>query len=97
MPTAATTRRYQKKENTMAEKTHTDNFKDYLRGIARYQSCESLEHLKPITSWVALAKKEVETRAKQLIRSLDPATLQALADGEIDVQQAIQNVLDEQR
>jgi len=81
----------------MPENTSTGYFKDYLRGIARYQRREQLERLLQITSWAALAKQEVETRATQFIRALDPVTLQALADGEIDAPQAIQHILNETR
>lgn len=81
----------------MADKTPTDDFKDYLRGIARYQRTEALQRLQLITNWAALAKQEVEQRATQFIHTLDPVTLQALADGRIDAPQAIEHVLGERR
>lgn len=72
----------------------TEHLKDYLRGVKRGGS-NALAQLTAFSDWPGMCQRELERRATFLLKALPDEILHGLAGGEIDMRQAIGDVLAE--
>lgn len=69
-----------------------DALKDYLRGI-KSRNRIALAQLLAITDWHGMAQRELERRASLVVQMFNDEVMVAIANGELNVKQAIAEVL----
>ncbi|WP_394540159.1 hypothetical protein PRJ39_06235 [Lysobacter enzymogenes] len=74
---------------------HIEHLKDYLRGMKRGDNRKALSQLTAISDWPNASQQELERRASATLQILPDEILVAIANGEIDVREAIADVLAE--
>lgn len=74
---------------------HIEHLKDYLRGMKRADNRKALAQLTAISDWPNASQQELERRASATLQILPDDILVALAKGEIDMREAIADVLAE--
>lgn len=74
--------------------TATETAKEILFGYGRASKL-SLEHLLEVQDWQSIARLELLRRATTIVQSMDNATLEAIASGQIDLLLMCQQVLAE--
>ncbi|MBT2748241.1 MULTISPECIES: hypothetical protein [unclassified Lysobacter] len=70
----------------------TAALKDYLNGMKKYNRA-ALTQLRTINNWHAAAQHELERRAYLVLNTFNDDVMLAIANGEVNVQQAIDEVL----
>lgn len=71
-----------------------ESAKDILRGYGRANEA-GLVSLLEVQDWQRIARQELERRATSIVQSLDDATLESIASGDIDMQALCQQLIDE--
>ncbi|ALN93823.1 hypothetical protein [Lysobacter gummosus] len=66
--------------------------KDHLRGMNRHNRT-ALVQLIAVTDWRGIAQRELERRAGLVFQVINDEVMVAIAKGEVDVNQAIAEVL----
>lgn len=74
---------------------HIEHLKDYLRGMKRGDNRKALAQLTAISDWPNASQQELDRRASATLQILPDEILVAIANGEIDVREAIADVLAE--
>lgn len=69
-----------------------DALKDYLRGI-KARNRIALAQLLAIADWHGMAQRELERRASLVLQMFNDEVMVAIANGELNVKQAIAEVL----
>lgn len=70
----------------------TAALKDYLNGMKKYNRA-ALTQLQSINNWNAAAQHELERRAYLVLNTFNDDVMVAIANGEVNVKQAIDEVL----
>ncbi|MBT2746182.1 MULTISPECIES: hypothetical protein [unclassified Lysobacter] len=70
----------------------TQALKDYIGGMKRHNRA-ALMQLRGIHNWHAAAQHELERRAYLVLNTFNDDLMLAIANGEVNVQQAIDEVL----
>lgn len=73
---------------------HESSALEILRGLARSDG-SALAKLAEVEDWRRIARAELERRATALIQMLDEGTVQAIADGRINLPELCRTVLAE--
>ncbi|WP_031372180.1 hypothetical protein [Lysobacter antibioticus] len=71
-----------------------EHLKDYLRGMRRGNR-KGLAQLTALSDWTDIAQRELERRAAYILQMFPDEVLLGLTSGEIDMRQAIGDVLAE--
>jgi len=74
---------------------YIEQLKDYLRGMKHADNRAALAQLTAISDWPDASQQELERRAGATLQILPTDILVALANGEIDMREAIADVLAE--
>lgn len=77
---------------TETKPSEYEKLKDYLRGMKKSRP-DSLVQLQLVPRWQELAERELERRATSLIQAFHNSLLTAIANDEVNVHQAIKEVL----
>ena len=70
-----------------------DHLKDYLHGLKRARHRSDMELLGRTSNWRELAQRELERRAEEVMRMFNDEVIEAIANGEVDVNVAIAEIL----
>ena len=74
--------------------SETEHLKDYLRGMKRANR-KALAQMTALSDWLAISQRELERRAASTLKMFPDEIIHGLANGEIDMRQAIGDVLAE--
>lgn len=72
----------------------TKTVKEVLRGYGRANEA-ALTSLLDVQDWQRIARQELDRRATSIVQALDNATLEAIAEGSLDMQTICQQVANE--